>query len=171
MTAPTPSAISRRREVAEVRRGADRRALARRAAPVVVAVLALGACTNGTGSLPDARVSVKQQALAKAQADAAAAKAHFCTTAADYVTAVDRYGDVLTATAPTVGDVQTAGADLEQPRADATAAATAAVDAQAAVVTAEQEVAAAQAAAAAANTTAGSSSSATTPAASQSPTP
>ena len=73
--------------------------------------------------MPDARVSVKEQALAQAQTDAAAAAAHFCTTAADYVTAVDRYGDVLTATAPTVGDVQTAGADLEQPRADATAAA------------------------------------------------
>jgi peptidoglycan hydrolase-like protein with peptidoglycan-binding domain len=116
-------------------------------------------------------VSVKEQALAQARTDAAAASAHFCTTAADYVTAVDRYGDVLTATAPTVGDVQTAGADLEQPRADATAAATAAVDAQAAVVTAEQELAAARAAAASANTTAGSSTSSTTPATSQSPAP
>ena len=164
MTAPTPSATSRRREVAEVRRGADRRALARRAAPVVVAVLALGACTNGTGSLPDARVSVKQQALAKAQADAAAAKAHFCTTAADYVTAVDRYGDVLTATAPTVGDVQTAGADLEQPRADAVAAAEAAISAEQAVATAEQDLADARAAAATSSGTAAS----TTPA---SPTP
>ena len=136
----------------------------------VVLLLALGACSTGT-ALPDARVSVKEQALAQAQTDAAAASAHFCTTAADYVTAVDRYGDVLTATTPTVGDVQTAGADLEQPRADATAAATAAVDAQAAVVTAEAELAAARAAAAAANTTAGSSASSTTPATSQSPAP
>lgn len=145
--------------------------MARLAGCVVVGALALGACSNET-AVPDARVSVKQQALAQARTDAAAAAAHFCTTAADYVTAVDRYGDVLTATAPTVGDVQTAGTDLEQPRADATAAAQAAVDAQAAVVTAEKELAAAQAAAAAANTTAaGSSSSATSPTPSPSPAP
>lgn len=144
--------------------------MARLAGCVVVGALALGACSNET-AVPDARVSVKQQALAQARTDAAAAAAHFCTTAADYVTAVDRYGDVLTATAPTVGDVQTAGTDLEQPRADATAAAQAAVDAQAAVVTAEKELAAAQAAAAAANTTAaGSSSSATSPTPSPAPT-
>ena len=118
--------------------------------------LAVGACSNPT-AVPDARVSVKQQALEQARADAAAAASHFCTMASDYVTAVDRYGDVLTATAPTVGDVQTAGTDLEQPRADATAAAQAAVDAQAAVVVAEQELAAAQAAAASASTTAASS--------------
>ena len=145
--------------------------MARLGGCVVVGALALGACSNET-AVPDARVSVKQQALAQARTDAAAAAAHFCTTAADYVTAVDRYGDVLTATAPTVGDVQTAGTDLEQPRADATAAAQAAVDAQAAVVTAEKELAAAQAAAAAANTTAaGSSSSATSPTPSPSPAP
>ena len=144
--------------------------MARLGGCVVVGALALGACSNET-AVPDARVSVKQQALAQARTDAAAAAAHFCTTAADYVTAVDRYGDVLTATAPTVGDVQTAGTDLEQPRADATAAAQAAVDAQAAVVTAEKELAAAQAAAAAANTTAaGSSSSATSPTPSPAPT-
>ena len=145
--------------------------MARLGGCVVVGALALGACSN-EAAVPDARVSVKQQALAQARTDAAAAATHFCTTAADYVTAVDRYGDVLTATAPTVGDVQTAGTDLELPRADATAAAQAAVDAQAAVVTAEKELAAAQAAAAAANTTAaGSSSSATSPTPSPSPAP
>ncbi|KRF47107.1 peptidoglycan-binding protein [Terrabacter sp. Soil810] len=144
--------------------------MARLGGCVVVGALALGACSNET-AVPDARVSVKQQALAQARTDAAAAAAHFCTTAADYVTAVDRYGDVLTATAPTVGDVQTAGTDLEQPRADATAAAQAAVDTQAAVVTAEKELAAAQAAAAAANTTAAGSSSATSPTPSPSPAP
>lgn|GEM_PF-376862 len=165
-----PSDTSDRTEVGGRPSGARRRSRVRVGGCAVAIVLALAACSTGT-ALPDARVSVKEQALAKARTDAAAAAAHFCTTAADYVTAVDRYGDVLTATAPTVGDVQTAGADLEQPRADATAAATAAVDARAAVVTAEQELAAAQAAAAAGNTTAGSSSSATTPAASQSPTP
>ncbi|KRB43224.1 peptidoglycan-binding protein [Terrabacter sp. Root181] len=165
-----PADAVHRDDVAGGPPGAGRRAMARLAGCVVVGALALGACSNET-AVPDARVSVKQQALAQARTDAAAAAAHFCTTAADYVTAVDRYGDVLTATAPTVGDVQTAGTDLEQPRADATAAAQAAVDAQAAVVTAEKELAAAQAAAAAANTTAaGSSSSATSPTPSPAPT-
>ena len=151
--------------------GAGRRSRVRRGCCTVALVLARGACTSAGTAVPDARVSVKEKDLAQARTDAAAAEAHFCTTAADYVTAVDRYGDVLTATAPTVGDVQTAGADLEQPRADVTAAATAAVDARAAVVTAEQELAAAREAAASANTTGGSSSSSTTPAASQSPAP
>jgi peptidoglycan hydrolase-like protein with peptidoglycan-binding domain/putative hemolysin len=140
----------------------DRRFAVRRDGLVVVMALALGACSQA--AVPDARVSVKEQALAQARTDATTAAAHFCTTAGGYVTAVDRYGDVLTATAPTVGDVQTAGTDLEQPRADATSAAQAAVDAQAKVVTAEQELAAAQAAAAAANTTGASPSpSATSP--------
>lgn len=124
----------------------------------------MGACSDTT-SLPDVRVSVKQQALAQAQAEAASTKSQFCTTAADYVTAVDRYGDVLTATAPTVGDVRAAGADLETPGADATAAAEAAIRAQEALVKAEQDLADAQAAAASANATAaGSSSSSSAPA-------
>ena len=165
-----PSDTSDRSDVAGRRPGAGPLGRARSGVCAVALVLALGACSNEP-AFPDAQVSVKEHALAQARTDAAAAGAHFCTTAADYVTAVDRYGDVLTATAPTVGDVQTAGADLEQPRADVTAAATAAVDAQAAVVTAEQELAVARAAAAAANTTAGSSTSSTTPAASASPAP
>ena len=46
----------------------------------------------------------------------------FCTATAGYITAIDRYGDVLTATAPTVGDVVTAGSDLDEPSADAVSA-------------------------------------------------
>ena len=42
--------------------------------------------------------------------------------------AIDRYGDVLNATAPTVGDVKDAGADLAAPREAAFAGAEAAVD-------------------------------------------
>jgi peptidoglycan hydrolase-like protein with peptidoglycan-binding domain len=128
--------------------------------------LALASCSS-SGSLPDARVSAKQKALTQAQAEAASATSHFCTTAADYITALDRYGDVLTATAPTVGDVRTAGRDLEQPREDVTAAADAAVTAQETVVKAEQELADAQAAAASkasgTTTTTSKPSTATTP--------
>ena len=111
-------------------------------------------------------MSAKQQALADAQAEAASAKTSFCSTAADYIAAVDRYGDVLTATAPTVGDVEAAGHDLEQPREDATAAAEAAVSAQQAVVQAEQELADAQAAVASASTSAKTSAGSTPPPAS-----
>jgi peptidoglycan hydrolase-like protein with peptidoglycan-binding domain len=146
-----------------------RRLTTRLAAGSAVGVLALGACSSD-GSLPDTRVSAKQKALTQAQAEAASAKAHFCTVAGDYITAVDRYGDVLTATAPTVGDVRTAGRDLEQPREDATAAADAASSAQQAVVKAEQELAAAKAAASSSTSGGASTTASTTPAASPSPT-
>jgi peptidoglycan hydrolase-like protein with peptidoglycan-binding domain len=144
-------------------------------AAVVLTAVALAACTSTTTSLPDARVSVKQEALTKAQTEAAAAKSAFCTSATDYIGALDRYGDVLTATAPTVGDVQAAGADLEPPGAEAAAAADAAVKAQEALVTAEEELAAAQAAAASAGTatvsppSSASTSSSTTSAAATAP--
>ena len=137
------------------------------AAFAVAAVLALAACT-GSSSVADARVSAKQKALKDAQSAAATAKASFCTIAADYVNAVDRYGDVLNQTAPTVGDVKTAGRDLEQPRDDAVAAAETAVSAQEAVVQAQQELADAQAAAARASASGSTTDSATT--ASPSPT-
>jgi murein L,D-transpeptidase YcbB/YkuD len=47
------------------------------------------------------------------------------------VTALDRYGDLITATAPTVGDVREAGADLAQPRDDVVDAAGKVADARA----------------------------------------
>ena len=40
----------------------------------------------------------------------------------DYVQAIDRYGDVLTTSTTTVGDVRTAGSGLAEPRSDAIAA-------------------------------------------------
>jgi peptidoglycan hydrolase-like protein with peptidoglycan-binding domain len=64
----------------------------------------------------------------------------------DYITALERYGDVLTSTAPTVGDVRDAGADLAQPGDEVAAAAEDAVAAREDVVTAEQDVAQAKAA-------------------------
>ena len=39
----------------------------------------------------------------------------FCRSSGSYVTALDRYGDVLNQTTPTVGDVKDAGKDLQQP--------------------------------------------------------
>jgi peptidoglycan hydrolase-like protein with peptidoglycan-binding domain len=143
-----------------------------RAAALVVGVaVAVSACSGGS-NVADARVSAKEKALADAQASAKAAKTAFCAATADYVTAVDRYGDVLNQTAATVGDVKAAGRDLEQPREDVTSAAEAAVSAQEAVVQAEQELAQARARASGAGTSSGASSPTTaTPSATASASP
>ena len=137
-------------------------------------LLALAACDSaGDGSsaltAAQAKVSAKEKALADAEADLTAKSAAFCDASATYITALDRYGDVLTPTASTVGDVKEGGADLAQPREDATAGGEAAVAAQQAVVDAEQELADAEAALAAVK--ASGSAPATTPAGSASATP
>ena len=64
-------------------------------------------------------MSAKEKALADAEAAASAAAAAFCAASADYITALDRYGDILNETAPTVGDVKDAGQDLEEPQEEA----------------------------------------------------
>ena len=84
-------------------------------------------------------------ALDDAKAEAATKRAEFCSASTGYITALDRYGDILNETAPTVGDVKTAGRDLAQPGQDAVASGQAAADATRAVTTAEQELAAAEA--------------------------
>ena len=55
-----------------------------------------------------AKVTAKEKALTEAESAATAASTAFCTSSATYITAIDRYGDVLNATAPTVGDVKDA---------------------------------------------------------------
>jgi murein L,D-transpeptidase YcbB/YkuD len=96
-----------------------------------------------------AEVAAKEKALADAEAQATATAAAFCEASSTYITALDRYGDVLNETAPTVGDVTDAGSDLVAPREDTTAAADAAVSAREQVTRAEQDLADAQAALAA----------------------
>ncbi len=147
--------------------------------PVALAVtgILLVALTGCSGDGQDASlkaaqatVTTKEKALTEAEAAAKAAATEFCTASATYVTAIDRYGDVLNATAPTVGDVKEAGSDLAQPGEDAQKAATAVADTRTGVATAEQELADAQAALAAAQ----ASASGTTPSAapsSKSPSP
>ncbi len=112
-------------------------------------LLALTGCGGDGGdvSLKAAQLAVtsKEKALTEAQDAATKASAEFCADSATYVIAVDRYGDVLNGTAPTVGDVRTAGSDLAKPAEDATSAAQAVADSRAAVATAEQELAQAQA--------------------------
>ena len=67
-------------------------------------------------TVAQASVSAKEKALADAESAATAAAAAFCAASSTYITALDRYGDVLNQTAPTVGDVKDAGADLTKPR-------------------------------------------------------
>ncbi len=112
-----------------------------------VAAVALAGCAGGTSDLDRAKaqVSAKEKALAQAQDDFTAASAQFCQAGKTYIDALDRYGDVLHDTAPTVGDVKNAGADLVAPRKDAFDGADAAVEARDAVEVAQQDLADAQA--------------------------
>jgi peptidoglycan hydrolase-like protein with peptidoglycan-binding domain len=139
------------------------------AALVTVAVLAAGCGSDGNSAakLAQAKVTVKQRAVTEAQAALTAKVKEFCSAGATYITAVDRYGDVLNQTAVTVGDVTQAGKDLEQPQSDAISAAEEATAAQQELATAQRELAEAKAALAAAQP----SSSGSAPAPSASPTP
>jgi murein L,D-transpeptidase YcbB/YkuD len=122
---------------------------------VGVATLAVSGCGGGGGDakvkLAETRVSQKQKALTDAQADFASKTAAFCKTSTTYVTALDRYGDVLHKTAPTVGDVKDAGTDLAAPREDVMSSADDMMEARKKVTQAEKDLADANAALAAAN--------------------
>jgi len=142
----------------------------------ILLLLALPGCSGDTqdASLKKAQASVtaKEKDLAEAEAAAKTAATGFCTASATYITAIDRYGDVLNATAPTVGDVKDAGSDLAQPGKDTQQAAQAVADTRAAVASAEQELADAQATLAAAQASAsGTTPSATPSSKTPSPTP
>ena len=75
-----------------------------------------------------------------------AAHGAFCDDSRSYIDAVDRYGQVFNEAAVTVGDITTAGADLEEPEAAVRSSADAVVEARDRVVVAEQELADAEAA-------------------------
>ena len=126
----------------------------RATAVVCVALVAVGlaGCADSISDVDRARtqVSAKEKAVAEAQSDFVAASEAFCQAGETYILALDRYGDVIHVSAPTVGDVRDAGADLVEPREDALGGVEAAVAAQEALVVAEQELIDAQAALAAA---------------------
>jgi peptidoglycan hydrolase-like protein with peptidoglycan-binding domain len=136
-----------------------------------ILLLALAGCSSDSDdtsvTAAQARVTAKEKSLTEAEAAATAAAAAFCTSSTTYITAIDRYGDVLNATAPTVGDVKEAGSDLEGPAKDAQQSATSVAESRQAVTAAEQDLAAAQASLAAAQAAAAGS---TAPATSPSPT-
>ena len=117
--------------------------------------LVLAACgdTDGDGdadldpvAAAEQRVDLAEEALADAQSSFGEASEQFCGDATDYVDAVDRYGQLFTDAEATVGDVTTAGRDLEEPEEDVAASANEAKDARDDVTAAEQELADAQAA-------------------------
>ena len=91
-----------------------------------------------------------------AQAALDKATAQFCGEAKDYITAVDRYGKAFDQSAATVGDIKTAGADLEQPRSSVVSDAEAVTSARDDLAKAQQELTDAQAALAAAQASAAS---------------
>ncbi|GAA5203353.1 peptidoglycan-binding protein [Microbacterium jejuense] len=137
---------------------------------VAILGIGLGGCASETSAVDraESRVAAKEKALTQAEQDAADTANAFCEASKDYILALDRYGDVLHETQPTVGDVREAGADLAAPRDDAFDGAQAAIDARQQVAVAQAELADAQAALEQAK--AGPSASATTAATPQ-PTP
>jgi murein L,D-transpeptidase YcbB/YkuD len=115
---------------------------------IAVAAMALAGCSGSVTpeDRANARVAAKEKAVTDAEAALAAASDQFCQASETYIEALYRYGDILNETAPTVGDVRDAGADLVEPRDDAFDGATAAVEAQQTLATAQQELVAARAA-------------------------
>ncbi len=142
---------------------------------VLMTGLVLSGCSGSSSGdsatrLAQAKVTVKQRALDDAQAAATAKVNEFCTASASYITALDRYGDVLDQSAVTVGDVTEAGKDLKEPASDAASAGEAAAAAREDLATAEQELAEAKAALAALQSSGSASGSASPASASASPT-
>ena len=133
-----------------------------------VVSLALVACSSkgsSKGGVAEAQavVSAKQDAVTAAQSAFDSKSAAFCKDSQTYILALDRYGDVLTESAPTVGDVKDGGKDLEQPKSDAFDSADAAVSAQKDLVAAQNQLAQAEAALAAAKASEAASSGGPTP--------
>src|SRR5688572_24583144 len=124
--------------------------LVRAVCAMCAVTLALAGCGDDDGDTnlkrAQSRVTKAQEALADAKAALASKTTEFCTSTATYITALDRYGDILTETAPTVGDVKDAGKSLAQPRDDVVAKAGAVTEAQLDVAEAEKELAEATAA-------------------------
>lgn len=128
----------------------------RRRTPAVAALfvglaLAVSACsstpapkTSGTTDAVDA-AKAQVDAAKKAAKDANTALEHagaaFCSEAKDYIAALDRYGKLWDQNAATVGDVQTLGADLAEPRATTQTAAQGVQDARAQLDAANQDLA------------------------------
>jgi len=121
------------------------------AALFVGLALAVSACSGSPSPQPSgttdavdaakAQVDAAKQSVKSAEKALEEAGATFCSEAKDYVVALDRYGKLWSQNAATVGDVQTLGADLEQPRASVQTAAQGVHDARAQLDAANQDLA------------------------------
>ena len=142
------------------------------AAMVAVALLA-GACSSDDDGATDeasqestasddpiaaaeARVDAAESGVADATESLSASGEQLCSDAEGYLESLDRYGKLFTDDAATVGDVQTAGTDLVEPRENVTVAVDDYEVAKDALTEAEQELIDAQAALADAIATASS---------------
>jgi murein L,D-transpeptidase YcbB/YkuD len=121
-----------------------------------VSLVLVGACGRGSGGVAAAqeRVTSAEQAVEDAQTTLDQAGSAFCDEAKDYIQAIDRYGKLFTDGAATVGDVQTLGTDLAEPRESTTAAVQGVLDAHDALNAANQELADARSALASAQASA-----------------
>jgi murein L,D-transpeptidase YcbB/YkuD len=135
---------------------------------IVCATTALAACGSSgkANSVETAqkRVTAKQQAVTDAQSTLDQANTAFCKNTQAYITAIDRYGKLFDQSAATVGDLKTAGSDLEQPRATVTSSAQAVDSARNELTTAKQDLADAQVALAEAQAAASGASTSQAPA-------
>ena len=113
----------------------------------------------------EARVGEAESALTASQEALDAAAEQFCVDAGGYIEVLDRYGKLFTDDAATVGDIQTLGADLVEPRETVASTVNEVEEAKTALAAAGQELADAQAALVEAIATASSlPTSSTTPA-------
>ena len=113
----------------------------------------------------EARVEEAESGVADSQKALEAAGEQFCADAESYIEVLDRYGKLFTDDAATVGDIQTLGADLVDPRETVAASVNEVEEAKTATAEAALELADAQAALVEAIATASSvPASSTTPA-------
>jgi peptidoglycan hydrolase-like protein with peptidoglycan-binding domain len=128
-------------------------------ATVLALCLLVGACSSDDTNKVTAaqkRVSNAEQAVADTQEALDKATTQFCSDTKDYITAIDRYGKLFDQSSATVGDIKTAGADLERPQDSVTASAQSVKTAGDDLANAKKELTDAQAALAAAQASAAS---------------
>ncbi|MEU4695216.1 peptidoglycan-binding domain-containing protein [Actinoplanes sp. NPDC023714] len=109
---------------------------------LVPALTGCGGDGDAQARLDEKRVADSREALAAAQQELVARVDTFCRSSTSYVVALDRYGDLITQTAPTVADVEEAGADLAAPQSDVAEAAEQIASGREEVAEAERELAA-----------------------------
>ena len=101
-------------------------------------------------AVAQARVSDAEAGVSGAEGVLTSAHQNFCVASKDYVETLDRYGRLFTDRSATVGDVQTLGADLVEPRDEVATSVDAVETAKNDLAAAQQELVDAQAALAAA---------------------